>query len=263
MRRVRPSPAMVVAAVSLFISISGVAWAAGIAANSVRSKQIKDEAIKEQDLGPGSVTTVKLADGSITTGKILGDAVTSAQVDDGSLTGADLAGETLTGANVLDGGLTDSDIENESLTGTDIDDDSLTGADVQDNSLGGGDIDESSLVGFTRASGSECCGIERDFLDLGTAFNPSNADTLIRLGSEFELRTAAVADADVIQLCKLSGTTFATRAYAYLSGVRQVITYPDNSPAHLHPTRLRRRRLEHRDRRLRDPPHARSTPHLG
>jgi hypothetical protein len=85
----------VVGYIALFIALGGAAYAAGLARDSVKSKQIKAGAVK------------------------------SSEVADGSLTGADVADAGLTGADVADAG----------LTGADVADDSLTGADVQESSL--------------------------------------------------------------------------------------------------------------------------------
>jgi hypothetical protein len=64
--RIRPSPALVIASIALFVAMSGV----GVAAlksppNSVRTKSIKSKA----------VTTGKIADGAVTTPKLAPDAV--------------------------------------------------------------------------------------------------------------------------------------------------------------------------------------------
>jgi len=191
---------MVVALIALFISLSGVAWAA-IGNNAVRSKHIKDEQVKEQDLAPGAVTTVKLADGSITTAKVV----------DETLVGDDLVDETVGRAKIVDG--------------------TLTGAKVEDGSLGGADIDESSLSGLTRASGPSCCTFTEGSLSLNTPYNSSDPNTFIGLGPSFELRTTASGEGDKFQLCKLTGTTFDTiGAYAYMSGVRELVIF-NNGPA--------------------------------
>ena len=85
----------VVGYVALFIALGGVTYAAGLAKDSVKSKQIKTGAVR------------------------------SAEAKDNSLTGTDVADNSLTGTDVTDGG----------LTGADVADDSLTGADVQESTL--------------------------------------------------------------------------------------------------------------------------------
>jgi hypothetical protein len=64
--RIRPSPAIVIASIALFVAMSGVGVAAlKLTPNSVRTKNIKSKA----------VTTAKIADGAVTTPKLAPDAV--------------------------------------------------------------------------------------------------------------------------------------------------------------------------------------------
>lgn len=65
-RRLRPTPALVVAFVALFAAMGGFGYAAvKVMPNSVRSKSIR----------AGAVTTDKIADGAVTTPKLAPDAV--------------------------------------------------------------------------------------------------------------------------------------------------------------------------------------------
>jgi hypothetical protein len=68
LRKLRPSPAMIVACIALIVALGGTAWA--IAANSVGTTELKN----------GAVTKPKLAANAVGTGKVI----------DNSLTGADL-----------------------------------------------------------------------------------------------------------------------------------------------------------------------------
>jgi hypothetical protein len=66
LRRLRPTPALVVAFVALFAAMGGFGYAASkLKPNSVKAKNIK----------PGAVTTDKLANGAVTTPKLAPDAV--------------------------------------------------------------------------------------------------------------------------------------------------------------------------------------------
>ena len=60
-RRLKPSPAMAVALVALFISLAGVAWAASLAKNSVTSKTIKNGEVKKKDLAATTLTGIDAA----------------------------------------------------------------------------------------------------------------------------------------------------------------------------------------------------------
>jgi hypothetical protein len=66
LRRLRPTPALVIAFVALFAAMGGFGYAASkLKPNSVKAKNIK----------PGAVTSSKLADGAVTTPKLAPDAV--------------------------------------------------------------------------------------------------------------------------------------------------------------------------------------------
>lgn len=76
------SPALVVAAIALFVALGGAAYAGvSLSNNSVRSNHIVNGQVKAADLANGAVGTAKLKS----------SAVTSAKVADGSLGVADLS----------------------------------------------------------------------------------------------------------------------------------------------------------------------------
>lgn len=63
----RPSPAMVVACISLFVALSGAGTAAVVTLkkNSVLSKHIKNGQVKTSDLAANAVNSAKVSDGSL------------------------------------------------------------------------------------------------------------------------------------------------------------------------------------------------------
>jgi hypothetical protein len=62
----RPSPAMVVALIALFIALGGGAYAAvSMPANSVGSKQLKNGAVIGSKLATNAITSAKVKDGSL------------------------------------------------------------------------------------------------------------------------------------------------------------------------------------------------------
>ena len=67
LRWCRPSPALVIAVVALFVALGGVSYAALKAPkNSVRTKSIKNGAVTSKKIKNGAVTAGKLAPGAIT-----------------------------------------------------------------------------------------------------------------------------------------------------------------------------------------------------
>lgn len=120
MRR-RPSVATVLAALALFVSLSGTALAASVIIT--KNSQVAPHVIAgadaptgdKQNLVLGSVGTADLHGGAVTKGKIAADAVVSAKVADGALTGDDIADGTLTGSDIADATVGASDLEFSSI----------------------------------------------------------------------------------------------------------------------------------------------------
>ena len=81
LRRFRPSPALVISVIALFVAIGGVSWAA--------------TKIGTNDIKRGAVTTKKLHKFAVTKTKLHGNSVKSGKVIDDSLTGADINESTL------------------------------------------------------------------------------------------------------------------------------------------------------------------------
>jgi hypothetical protein len=99
-RSYRPSPALIVSCVALFLALSGGALAAGIAKNSVRSAQIVDRSVRTVDLRDNAVNSQKIAPDAVTGEEIAENAVESPEVAPESLTAADL-GDNSVGASEI------------------------------------------------------------------------------------------------------------------------------------------------------------------
>jgi hypothetical protein len=92
-RRLRLSPAMVVAFVALFVALAGTAFSVGSRVpgkNGVKSSDIAPKAVKKSDLGNVAVTGEKLAANAVTGEKLAADAVTGEKVAPDALTGANI-----------------------------------------------------------------------------------------------------------------------------------------------------------------------------
>jgi hypothetical protein len=89
--RSRPSAALVLSVVAVFMSLGGV----GYAATTIGTNQIRNGAVTTPKLHKQAVTTKKLADDAVTTTQLADDAVTSQKVLDNSLTGDDINESTL------------------------------------------------------------------------------------------------------------------------------------------------------------------------
>jgi hypothetical protein len=127
----RPSPALVVALIALFVALGGPANAARlvrgsqIKKNTITSMQIKNRSLGVKDLSRGAVSALRITpDGSITEAKLADGAVTSAKLGGAAVTGAKIAAGAIGGIQVADHSLTASDIARFSGTFTsDVDTD--------------------------------------------------------------------------------------------------------------------------------------------
>lgn len=86
LRRLRPSPAMVIALIALFVSLGGV----GYAATKIGTSQIRD----------GAVTAAKLHGNAVTRKKIAAHAIGTVKLDNGAVTGAKLASGSVSASKV-------------------------------------------------------------------------------------------------------------------------------------------------------------------
>lgn len=89
-RRYRPSPALAISLVALFVSLGGAAYAVGVPRNSVGPAQLKTNA----------VVSTKLANDSVTDRAIRGGAVANAELASGAVTNAKLAGNAVSSAKL-------------------------------------------------------------------------------------------------------------------------------------------------------------------
>lgn len=87
-RRLQPTPAIVIAVLALIVAMSGSAVAAvSLTTNSVKSRHIVDGQVKRNDVRANAVIGEKVKDASLS----------GADVEDNSLTGADVAEASLQG----------------------------------------------------------------------------------------------------------------------------------------------------------------------
>lgn len=87
--RLRPSPAMVVACISLAVAMSGFAWAA----TRIGTGDLKNGAVTAKKIHTDAVRGIKIRDGAVAGYKIRDAAVTSEKIADGAIATEKLAGE--------------------------------------------------------------------------------------------------------------------------------------------------------------------------
>jgi hypothetical protein len=81
LRRFRPSPAMVVASIALFVAIGGISWAAA----TIGTDDIKNGAVTKSKIHKKAVAKKKIKNNAVTTKKIADNAVNGDKVDESTL----------------------------------------------------------------------------------------------------------------------------------------------------------------------------------
>lgn len=126
--RKRLTYANVVSSIALFLVLGGAtAIAAGLAKNSVGTKQlknnavtaakIKNEAVTNGKLKAGSVTETKIANGTITAAKLGENSVTNGKIGESAVTTGKLAGEAVTTGKIANDAVTGSKVNESTLNG--------------------------------------------------------------------------------------------------------------------------------------------------
>jgi hypothetical protein len=127
-RSFRPSPALVISCVALFLTLAGTAFAAP--KFLVRSAQIVDATVRTVDLRDNAVSSPKIADATITANdlgtdsvgsdEIAKDAVKSDEIADNAVTSTEVAPDSLTAGDLALGSVTSSEIANQTINSDDI-----------------------------------------------------------------------------------------------------------------------------------------------
>lgn len=108
--RIKPSPAMAVALLALFISLAGGAYAAtSLPRNSVGTAQLRDQAVTVHKLAFDSVGTRRIFNHAVTNAKIADNAVGTFKIRESAIGPRRLQDNAVTSAKVMDGSLQASD----------------------------------------------------------------------------------------------------------------------------------------------------------
>jgi hypothetical protein len=91
--RRRPSPALVIACVALFVSLSGVSY--GVATGFIDGREIKNNTIRSQDVRNGTLRTQDIRNNE----------VRGFDIRNSSIQGRDVAFDTLTGSDIAESSL--------------------------------------------------------------------------------------------------------------------------------------------------------------
>jgi hypothetical protein len=116
--KLRPSLSYsnVIATIALFIALGGAAVAAGLAPNSVGTRQLKRGAVTATKLHRGAVTSAKLAPKSVIAGKLGPSSVTPGNIGNGAVTTPKLAAGSVIASTIKNGVVTTNKLASEAVT---------------------------------------------------------------------------------------------------------------------------------------------------
>jgi hypothetical protein len=152
----RPSPAIVISCLALFLALTGSAFAVS---GSVRSAQIVNGTIRTADLGKDSVRSAKIANGSVNATDLAEASVGSREIAKDAVASEEIAENAVASPEVAPDSLTAGDLAANSVGSSEVADQSLTQDDLGPNSVGSSELQ----TGAVRAS------------ELGTIIQVSNS----------------------------------------------------------------------------------------
>ena len=97
-----------------------------IAADSITTAKLDDDAVTTAKLGTDAVTTAKIDDSAVTADKLGTDAVTTIKLDDGAVTSVKLGNEAVTTAKLDDDAVTDDKLADDAVVTAKVKDEAVT-----------------------------------------------------------------------------------------------------------------------------------------
>lgn len=136
--RRRPSPALVISCVAMFLALAGSALA--LPSNTVRSAQIVNGTIRTADLGRDSVKSAKIAEETIRATDLATDSVGQSEVAKDAVGSDEIAENAVASPEVAPDSLTADDLGAASVTSSEVADQSLSADDLGPNSVAASEI---------------------------------------------------------------------------------------------------------------------------
>jgi hypothetical protein len=114
------TPSTVISCVALFVALSGAAYAAGLAKNSVKTKNIANGAVTAAKVKASSINASKLANGAVIGSKIANGAVGASKLAEASVRSTALGGGVVTTGKIKDLGVTEGKLAGNAVTAAKI-----------------------------------------------------------------------------------------------------------------------------------------------
>lgn len=122
------------------------------AANTVRSKDIVNGQVKNQDLGTDSVDSSKVADGTLGVGDLGSNSVGSDELQSDSVNALEIADSSIDGGEIVNESMTSNDLASNSVGSSEVVDGSMSSSDLGTGSVGSSEIIDGSVTGTDIAS---------------------------------------------------------------------------------------------------------------
>jgi hypothetical protein len=220
-RRFRPSPALILSCVALFMALTGSALAGGLVAkNSVRSPQIVDGTVRTVDLHDGSVQSGKIAPAAVDQTKIAPNAVGPEQLAENSVSSSKVAPDSLGAQDLAPASVTSSEVADQSLTDSDLGANSVGSSELQAGAVRADELggiatvsNSVTIKGGGNASAEVQCPAGTDVISGGVrgGFYQVATSGSYRTGNGWHVdaRSSAVGDTDltVYAYCLLGGSS--------------------------------------------------------
>lgn len=154
----RPSPAMAISCVALFLALVGTAFAApqlavrsaqivngtirtaDLGKDAVKSNKVADATISAADLGTDSVGSDEIAKDAVNTDEIAKDAVNTDEIAENAVASSEVAPDSLTAGDLAAASVTSSEVADQSLTSNDLGPDSVGSSEIQAGSVGANEL---------------------------------------------------------------------------------------------------------------------------
>jgi hypothetical protein len=148
----RPSPALVISCVALFMALVGTAFAAPKLA--IRSAQIVNGTVRTIDLRDSAVSSPKIADATVTAADLGTDSVGSEEIAKDAVNTDEIAKDAVKSDEIAANAVASDEVAPDSLTAGDLAANSVGSSEVADQSLTANDLGADSVGSSELQAGS-------------------------------------------------------------------------------------------------------------
>jgi hypothetical protein len=134
-RKFRPSPAIVISCLALFLALTGSAFAVGVGKNTVRSAQIVNGTVRTIDLRDNAVSSPKIADATVTAADLGTDSVGSDEIAKDAVNSDEIAKDAVKADEIAANAVASSEVADQSLTQDDLGPNSVGSSELQTGSI--------------------------------------------------------------------------------------------------------------------------------